>query len=293
MDTVFQLIVSGILSGVSYAILAVGLAMIVGVMKMINFAHAEFAVLAMYFPAYWFLEWWGIDPFVSALIAFPIFFVLGYLKQRLLLERILGAPEAETLSVIITMGLSFLIANLILIGWSGAPRIINQPYTMATWPVGNVVINKAQVYSLVISLAFIGALFLFLNKTLMGKAIKAAADDAEGCAYMGINLRLVYGLAFGVAIGITGVGGCLMATFRPFNPFFGETVIVLLFSSVIMGGVTSITGALLGGVIIGLMQQLSILVVPIGLQNVAVFTLFVVFLYVRPQGILGKKGRAV
>jgi len=293
MEIVIESIISGILIGLSYAVLAAGLALIFGVMKIINFAHAEFAVLAMYFPTYWFLNWWGIDPFLSAFIALPIFLVLGYILHRLLIERIIGTPEAETSTLIVTLGLSLLISNIILIGWSGAPRIINQPYTMATWSIGDVLINRAQTYSFVISLGLIFGLFLFLNKTFIGKAIKAAADDPEGCAYMGINLHFVYALAFGLGIAITAAGGCLMATYRPFHPFFGETIVIILFASVILGGMTSITGALLGGLIIGLVQQVSFLVIPVELQNVAVFTILVVFLYVRPQGILGKKGRAV
>jgi branched-chain amino acid transport system permease protein len=291
METLIQLIVSGILTGVSYAVLAVGLALIFGVMKIINFAHAEFAVLGMYLPTYWFLKWWGIDPFVSAVIALPVFFVLGYLIHRLLIEKVIG--QAETSTLIITMGLSLLIANMILIVWSGAPRVINQPYTLATWSVGDVLINHAQTYSFFISLVLIVGLFLFLNKTMIGKAIKAAADDPEGCAYMGINLHFVYALAFALGIAITGAGGCLMATYRPFHPFYGETIIIILFASVILGGMTSITGSVLGGLIIGLIQQLSFLVLPISLQNVAVFSILVLCLYVRPQGILGKKGRAV
>ncbi len=293
MEILIESIISGIFIGLSYAVLAAGLALIFGVMKIINFAHAEFAVLAMYFPTYWFLNWWGIDPFLSAFIALPIFLVLGYIIHRLLIERIIGTPEAETSTLIVTLGLSLLISNIILIGWSGAPRIINQPYTMATWSVGDVLINRAQTYSFVISLGLILGLFLFLNKTFIGKAIKAAADDPEGCAYMGINLHFVYALAFGLGIAITAAGGCLMATYRPFHPFFGETIVIILFASVILGGMTSITGALLGGLIIGLVQQVSFLVIPVELQNVAVFTILVFFLYVRPQGILGKKGRAV
>jgi branched-chain amino acid transport system permease protein len=293
MGILIEAIVAGILVGVSYAVLAAGLALIFGVMKIINFAHAEFAVLAMYFPTYWFLQWWGIDPFVSAFIALPLFFAVGYITQRLLIDRIVGTAEAETSTLIITMGLSLLIANMILIGWSGAPRIINQPYTMATWSIGTILINRAQTYSLIISLALIGGLIILLNRTLIGKAIKAAADDPEGCAYMGINLHFVYALAFAMGIAITASGGCLMATYRPFNPFYGETIVIILFASVILGGMTSITGAVLGGLIIGLIQQLSAFVLPIGLQNVAVFTVLVIFLYVRPQGILGKKGRAV
>ena len=232
MEIIIQLLVAGILVGVSYAVLAVGLALIFGVMKIINFAHAEFAVLAMYFPTYWFLKWWGIDPFISAFIALPIFFFLGYLMQRLLIERIIGIPEAETSTLIITMGFSLLIANMILIGWSGTPRIINQPYTLATWSFGNVLINHAQTYSLFISLVLIGGLFLFLNKTLIGKAIKAAADDPEGCAYMGINLHFVYALAFGLGIAITAAGGCLMATYRPFQSIFWGNVLLSSFSPV-------------------------------------------------------------
>ncbi len=291
MENAIQLLVAGILLGMSYAVLAAGLALIFGVMRIINFAHASFAVLAMYFPAFWFLQWWGIDPFISAAIAFPLFFALGYITQRAFLERVIGASETSTL--IITLGFSLLIENLILIGWSGAPRLINQPYTTATWRLGNIFINHAQTYSLFISLGLIIGLFLFMNKTMIGKSIKAAADDAEGCAYMGINLHSVYGIAYGLGIAITAVGGCLMATYRPFDPFYGESIIVILFASVVLGGTTSITGALIGGLIIGLIQQLSILVVSVSLQNVAVFLIFVLFLYLRPQGLLGKKERAV
>jgi branched-chain amino acid transport system permease protein len=293
MEILIESIISGILIGLSYAVLAAGLALIFGVMKIINFAHAEFAVLGMYFPTYWFLNWWGIDPFLSAFIALPIFLVLGYIIHRLLIEKIIGTPEAETSTLIVTLGLSLLISNIILIGWSGAPRIINQPYTMATWSVADVLINRAQTYSFVISLGLIVGLFVFLNRTFIGKAIKAAADDPEGCAYMGINLHFVYALAFGLGIAVTAAGGSLMATYRPFHPFFGETIVIILFASVILGGMTSITGAVLGGLIIGLVQQVSVLVIPVELQNVAVFTILVFFLYVRPQGLLGKKGRAV
>ena len=293
MENLIQLIVAGILTGVSYGVLAAGLALIFGVMKIVNFAHAAFAVLAMYLPTFWFLQWWGIDPFVSAFISLPIFFFLGYITQRLLVEKVLGTPEAETSTLIITMGFSLLIENMILVVWSGFPRLINRPYTLATWNIHNILINQAQTYSLLISLILIIGLFLFLNKTMIGKAIRAAADDPEGCAYMGINLRFIYGLAFGLGIAITAAGGSLMATYRPFQPFFGETIIVILFASVVLGGMTSIAGALIGGLIIGLIQQLCTLLLPIALQNLAVFAIFVLCLYIRPYGILGKKGRMV
>jgi len=293
MENLIQLVVAGILTGVSYGVLAAGLALIFGVMKIINFAHAAFAVLAMYLPTFWFLQWWGIDPFVSAFISLPIFFLLGYITQRFLVEKVLGTPEAETSTLIITMGFSLLIENMILVVWSGFPRLIIRPYSLATWNIHNILINQAQTYSLLISLILIIGLFLFLNKTIIGKAVQAAADDPEGCAYMGINLRFIYRLAFGLGIAITAAGGCLMATYRPFHPFFGETIIVILFASVVLGGMTSIAGALIGGLIIGLIQQLCSLLVPIALQNVAVFAVFVLCLYIRPYGILGKKGRMV
>jgi len=293
MEIFIQLMVSGILIGVSYGVLAAGLSLIFGVMRIINFAHASFAVLAMYFPAFWFLKWWGIDPFISAGIALPMFFVIGYFMQRLLLERVMRGSGPQTSTLIMTMGFSLLIENMILIVCSGAPRIINQPYTLATWRVGNIFINHAQTYSVFISLILIVMLFLFLNRTMIGKGIRAAADDPEGCAYMGINLRFVHAIAFSMGIAITAAGGCLMATYRPFNPFYGQTIIIILFSNVVLGGMGSITGALIGGLIIGVVQQLSTLVVSTSLQNVAVFALFVLFLYLRPQGLLGKKGRAV
>lgn len=291
MDNFIQLLVQGILVGMSYAVLAAGLTLIFGVMKIINFAHGSFAVLAMYFPAFWFLEWWGIDPFMSSALALPIFFVLGYVVQRVLISKVLLGPETSTL--IMTIGFSLLIENFILIVWSGAPRIINLPYTTETWNIANVLINRAQTYSLVASAVLIFGLHVFLNKTMLGKGIKAASDDPEGCAYMGINVKFVYGVAFGLAIAITGAGGCLMATYRPFNPFYAETIVVILFAIVVLGGLGSIAGTVIAGLIIGIVQQLSSLVAAVSLQNVAVFLIFVVCLYTRPQGILGKKERAI
>jgi len=293
METFIQLLVSGVLMGVSYGILAAGLAIIFGVIKIVNFAHAAFAVLAMYFPTFWFLQWWGLDPFISSIIALPIFFVVGYLTQRIVINQVIGTPTAEISTLIVTMGLSLLIENGILIGWSGAPRIINLPYTLGSFKVGPILINQAQTYSFFIGLVLIAALFVFLNRTMLGKAIRAVADDPESCAYMGINLRFVYCIAFGVGIAITASGGCLIATYRPFNPFYAETIIVIIFACCILGGVSSVEGALIGGLIIGLSQMLSTMVVPTSLQNVVVFFLFVLFLYLKPEGLLGKKGRTV
>jgi len=297
MNDLMQLIVSGLLIGVSYGVLAAGLALIFGVMKIINFAHADFAVLAMYIPAFFFLNWWGIDPFLSVVIAMPLFFLFGYGMQRFLIDKVMGssedAEEAETATLIITLGLALVVGNIMLMVFSGAPRMIDQPYTSAAWNVSGVYINKAQTYSFFISLGLIFALFWFLNKTMAGKAVQAAADDPESCAYMGISYRFVCGLAFGLGTAITAAGGCLLATYRPFNPFYGESIIIILFASVVLGGITSITGALLGALIIGLLQQVSSLFFSLALQNVAVFALFVLFLYLRPQGILGKRARTV
>jgi len=293
MQTFLQLLAQGLLIGVSYGVLAAGLAMIFGVIKIVNFAHAAFAVLAMYFPTFWFLEWWGIDPFISVFLALPIFFVAGYAVQHFIINKVIGTAGGEISTLIVTMGLSLLIENFILIGWSGAPRIINRPYTMASFKIGNILLNQAQVYGLFIALPLIAALFIFLNKTMIGKAIRAIADDSESCAYMGINVRFLYCVAFGVAIAITASGGCLIATYRPFNPFYAETIVVIIFACTVLGGMTSIPGALIGGLIIGCIQMLSTMVVAVSLQNVAVFVLFVLFLYLKPEGLLGKKGRVV
>jgi branched-chain amino acid transport system permease protein len=211
----------------------------------------------------------------------------------LIIDKVIGTPAAEISTLIVTMGLSLLIENGILIGWSGAPRIINLPYTLSSFKVGSILLNQAQTYSFIIALVLIAGLFVFLNKTMLGKAIRAVADDPESCAYMGINLRFAYCLAFGVGIAITASGGCLIATYRPFNPFYAETIIVIIFACCILGGVTSVQGALIGGIIIGCIQMLSTMVVAVALQNVAVFLLFVLFLYLKPEGLLGKKGRVV
>jgi branched-chain amino acid transport system permease protein len=293
MENAIQLFVQGLLVGMSYAVLAAGLTLIYGVMRIINFAHGAFAVLAMYFPTFWFLQWWGIDPFLSAAIALPLFFVFGFLIERLLFSRILGKATSETSTLIITMGVSLLIENLILIGWTGSPRIINQSYTLADWNIGYLQINHAQAYSMAGSIVLIAALYVFLNRTMIGKGIKAASDDPDGCAYMGVNLRYVYGVAFGVGIAVTAAGGCFMATYRPFDPFYGDGIVFILFAIVVLGGMGSIPGAVIGGLIIGVIQQMATLVVAVSLQDVAVFAIFLACLYCRPQGIFGKKERAI
>ncbi len=291
MEEIIQTIVTGLLVGVSYAILAAGLSLIFGVLKIINFTHGNFVVLGMYFPAFFFLKWLGIDPFVSAFLALPIYFVFGYIVHRLLIEKTLGQEESS--SAIMTLGFALVLSNLMLMVWTGAPRMIDQPYTTATWSVGNILINQAQGYSMFIALILIAGLFLFLNRTLTGKAIRAAADDPEGCAYMGINVNFVYALAFAVGTSITAAGGCLLATYRPFDPFYGGVFTILLFCCVILGGLTSLTGAVIGGVIIGLLQQLSTLVIPVDLSNAAVFMVLLICLYILPHGLFGKKGREI
>jgi branched-chain amino acid transport system permease protein len=293
MEYVIEVLISGILVGMSYAVIAVGLTLILGVLNIINFAHTSFAVLAMYIPTYTLYQRWGVDPFISAVIAVPMFFILGYIIQRVLLERATGENASEMSTLIITMGLSLLINNLILVIWKGAPRIINEPYTTGTWSFGNVLLNHAQTYSFFISCLIIIGMFIFLNRTMLGLGIKAAADNPQSCAYMGINLRFMYGIAFAIGIATTAAGGSLMATYRSFNPFYGDSIVVIIFACVILGGMGSILGAVIGAIIIGIVQQVSATLFTISIQNVAIFVIFVIVLYFRPQGILGKKERII
>jgi branched-chain amino acid transport system permease protein len=290
-----QYVVTGLLVGGVYALMSIGLALIFGVMRVVNFAQGDFMMLGMYL-AYYLAVGWHIDPLLGALLALPPFFVLGVLLHRSLLVRVTGGGDPQRqmdAQLILTLGLSLIITNVTTMVLSPMPRGIKTAYATRAFELGPLLINQARAYAFLMALFLAGVVYVFLTRTDVGKALRAAADDPEAAAYQAIDVRRMHALAFAIGIALVAAAGGLLATYHPIEPTVAVNFIVLMFVAVVLGGLGSIPGAFVGGLVIGLVQSLTVLVLPFQLQNVGVFVAFLLVLYVRPQGLFGQRLRAV
>jgi branched-chain amino acid transport system permease protein len=290
-----QYVVTGLLVGGVYALMSIGLALIFGVMRVVNFAQGDFMMLGMY-VTFFLATGLGLDPLVGALVLIPAFFVLGVAVHRGLLARITGGGDPQRLmdaQLITTLGLSLIITNAVTMLLSPEPRGLKTAYATQAFAVGPVLLNQARSYAFLMALLLAGLVYAFLTRTDLGKALRAAADEPEAAAYQGIDVRAMHGLAFGVGIALVAAAGGLLATYHPIEPTVAVNFIVLMFVAVVLGGLGSIPGAFAGGLVIGVVQSLTLLVLPFQLQNVGVFIAFLLVLYLRPQGLFGQRLRAV
>ena len=295
LGDLLQYVVTGFLVGGVYALMSIGLALIFGVMRVVNFAQGDFMMLGMYLT-YWFAVAHGVDPLLGALLTIPPFFVLGLVVHRALLVRVTGGgdPQREQdAQLILTLGLSLVITNAVTMILSPMPRGIKTAYATQAFVVGPVLLNQARSYAFLMALALAVVVYLFLTRTDLGRALRAAADDPEAAGYQGIDVRTMHGVAFGVGIALVAAAGGLLATYHPIEPNVAVNFIVLMFVAVVLGGLGSIPGAFVGGIAIGLVQSLTLLVLPFQLQNVGVFVAFLLVLYLRPQGLFGRRLRTV
>jgi branched-chain amino acid transport system permease protein len=287
-----QYVVTGLLVGGVYALMSIGLALIFGIMRVVNFAQGDFMMLGMYLTFYYAVAL-GIDPLMGALLSIPPFFVVGLLVHRAFLAGG-GDPNREMdAQLILTLGLSLVITNATTMILSPMPRSINASYASKAFTMGPLLLNQARTYSFVTALLLAGAVYVFLTRTDLGKALRAAADDPEAAGYQGIDVRTMHGVAFGIGIALVAAAGGLLASYHPIEPNVAVNFIVLMFVAVVLGGLGSIPGAFVGGLVIGLVQSLTLLLLPLQLQNVGVFVAFLIVLYVRPQGLFGRRVRSV
>ncbi len=303
-----QALVAGILIGAIYGLMCVGLGIIFGVMRVINFAQGEFLMLGMYFTFYlvvgydllWFLGP-AVGPYVGALIAGPVLFVFGYFLHRFVIARVTGTSVAGTESeghypqLILTLGIALVLQNGGLILFGSTPESVRTPLSSRAWELpllynenAALFLNKARVVAALVSVVVAAGLYFLINRSRLGKTLRAAADNAAAATYMGIDVDRAYRIAFGIGIGITAIAGGLVATYNPFQPYIGLDFVIIMYAGVVLGGMGSILGAFWGGMTIGLVQQLSTLVLPTQLQNAAIFVVFLLIVMVRPQGLFGR-----
>jgi branched-chain amino acid transport system permease protein len=288
LTTILQAIVGGLLLGGSYALLAAGLTLIFGVMRVINFAQAEFMMVGM-FATYVLATGLGIDPLLLALPIGGILALLGMVLAQGLLERV---PRGDhNAQLILTLGVSLVLQNLMLVVFGPTPRPVVRPYTNSYWTPFDLFINEARLFACLASLVIMVALYLFLTRTWTGRAMRATADDPVAAGGVGINVRRTHVLAFMVGTGLAGVAGTLIVTFTAAAPSIGNDFIIIMFLAIVLGGLGSVAGATLGAFVVGLVQSISGLLLPLQLQNVMLFVVFVLILLVRPQGLFGLRQR--
>jgi branched-chain amino acid transport system permease protein len=284
--TVFaQAIVSGILIGGLYVLISIGLTLIFGVMRVINFAHGDLMMVAMY-VTYWLFTLYGIDPYLSLLATIPILFVTGSVIQRFLIDRVLTGPQESQL--FLTLGVMLVVQNLALLFWKADYRAINTYYTGSVIRLGGVFISVPKLTSFFVAILLTAMLYIFLTRTRTGKAMRATAQNREVSSLMGVDVRRVYVIAFGIGTACVGAAGTLLSTFYYISPTVGTTFTLMAFLAVVLGGMGSFTGALFGGLIVGLAESLGAVYVATQYRELVTFVLFILILLVKPSGLLGR-----
>ncbi|MBA4393039.1 MAG: branched-chain amino acid ABC transporter permease [Desulfobacca sp.] len=281
-----QVIVNGILSGGLYAVVAIGFSLIWGVMNLINLAHGSMVILGAYIT-YLITDKTGLDPFLTLPVSGLILFSIGYLTQRFLINRLIQASVFMTL--ILTFGLDLLFVNMNLSLFTADLRSITPSYAGLGWKFGDLAIPYTRSGVFVFALILTWGLFLFMERTRLGKAIKATSFDREAAGLVGVNVSRVYALTFGLGAGMAGMAGSLISVVYSFSPVVGATFTMKSFVVVVLGGLGSIPGAIVGGLILGIAENIASVALEAGYKDAISFILLVGILVFRPRGILGKK----
>ena len=281
---VIQLLINGILFGAIYGIAAIGLSLVFGTMRIINLAHGTVIVFFAY-VCFWLFTLLGVDPYLSLLIVVPIAVILGLAIYRGLFTEA-AANEDKNISLLIAVGIMYFLENLMTIMWTGNPRSVTTPYTSFVVHFLSAGIPFTRLMGFLMAILAAAAVLVFLKKTLMGMAVRAASEDMVSTTLMGISPHRVNAVAFAMGIGLAGVAGVDMATIYPFDPFYGFTFVLKGLVALALGGIGSVTGALLGGIILGLIESLSSFFVPGGWTDGIVYVVFLIVLMFKPEGLL-------
>jgi branched-chain amino acid transport system permease protein len=279
-----QAIVNGLLVGGVYSLMALGLSLIFGVMRVINFAHGDMMVWGMYL-SYWLFITAGVDPYLSILVTGSVVFLLGAGVQKGLVSRILDAPHE--MQILLMLGVALVLENAALMVFGPDPRRVGTAYALSTYWLGPIVFDLPRVATFVVALALALALYHFLKNTDLGRMIRAASDNQIGALLVGTDIMKVFTLAFGIGAACVGAAGSLMTPFLPFSPSTGLFFTITSFNIVIIGGMGSFLGAFVGGLLVGISESMGAVILVPSLKEIVSFVLLVLILLFRPQGLLG------
>jgi branched-chain amino acid transport system permease protein len=283
-DLLVQVVVSGVLIGFVFALISVGLTLIFGVMDIVNFAHGEFLMLAM-FAAFWLYSLFGVDPVFSVLVCGPLLFIVGVLTHKILIRHILNAPMLA--QIFCTFGLSVFLKSMAQFLWGPNFRSITEALLGGRVEIFGVFFGLPQVAAALGAVLATGAVYLLIYRTELGRALQATSEDRETAALMGIDTERMFTLAWGIGAACVGVAGALLSMFYYIYPEVGAVFALTSYVVVALGGFGSVTGALIGGLIIGLVQVVAGFITP-AFKMVVVYLVYMGVILWRPQGLFGR-----
>jgi len=285
-DVYLNVAVGGVLTGLVYGLMALGLSVIFGVVRVVNFAHGEMMTIAMFIAV---LAFSGLhlDPLVLLVPIAAVMFVFGYVLQRGLINPFITRPEHT--QFLLLVALAIIIANVLLILFGPDARSVQTAYTFDSFQIGPMIVDAAKVYAGAAAIVFTAALFALFRFTLIGKAIRACADNHTGALVVGLDVKRLYALTFGLGAACVGAAGTMMVLLVDATPMLGPGYTLLAFVIVITGGLGSMPGALVGGILIGVTEALAGLLFTPSAKSMFAFGILVLVLLFRPQGLLGKR----
>ncbi|ALL69905.1 High-affinity branched-chain amino acid transport system permease protein LivH (plasmid) [Paraburkholderia caribensis MBA4] len=279
-------LLNGLTTGAVYALIALGLTLIYGVLHIINFAHGAALMIALY-AVFLLKERLGIDPYMALPIVTLGMFAFGYLLQRFVINRASHGKDENIL--LVTLGLSIVLENLALVWFHSDTRNIETAYTLSTIEIGPAMIALPKVIAFFGALVVAAVLFLIIRMTDLGRAIRAVSREKHGAKLMGIDVDKVYALSFGIGMACVGAAACFLLPTYYVNPQVGSGFVLIAFTIVVLGGMGSFAGALVGGLLIGVVESLGGLWFGDSLGQMGIFAIFIVVLLVRPQGLFGAR----
>jgi branched-chain amino acid transport system permease protein len=280
-----QGLLSGLLFGGVYSLMAVGLTLIFGVMRVVNFAHGDMMVWGMYLA--WVLATrLGVDPYLGFVICGAVLFLLGIAVQRTLVDRIVDAPHE--MQILLMLGVALVLENAALVTFGPDPQRVRSPLTGATLWLGPLFVDVGRLLTFGVAVVLTAALYLFLARTALGRSVRAAADNAYGALVIGTDVRRVYAVAFGVGAACVGAAGALVSPILPFQPAGGLSLSVASFNIVIIGGMGSLLGAFVGGLLVSVAESLGAVFLAPSMKELVSFSLLIAILLFRPAGLFGR-----
>ena len=285
-ELVLNVVIAGVLTGLVYGLMALGLSVIFGVVRVVNFAHGEMMTIAMYAAAMLFAAF-QLDPFLAVLPVAAVFFLFGYAMQAGFINPFITRPEHSQFMLLVAIAI--IMVNALLLVFGPDARNVQVDYQLESFEIGKVLLDKARVFAAGLAVVTALLLFGFFRFTLTGKAIRACADNYLGAKVVGLNVKRLYALTFGLGSVCVAVAGCAMVLLVDVTPGLGPYYTLLAFVIVIVGGLGSMGGALLGGVLIGVSEALAGLFIAPSAKSMFSFGLLILVLLLRPQGLLGKR----
>jgi len=279
-------LINGAMTGAVYALIALGLTLVFGVLHIINFAHGSLLMVAMY-GVFFLNRYLGIDPYLAIPVMTAGMFVLGFGLQRSVISK--ASHGRDEMILLVTLGISLIIENLALYLWSADTRNLQLSYGFAVVNLGVALVSRTRVIAFIAAIVLCAMLWLLIGRTDLGKAIRAVAKEKQGARVVGIDVDHIYAMSFGIGVACLGAAACLLLPIYYVNPQVGNVFVLVAFTIVVLGGMGSFVGAFVGGIIIGIAESMGGLFLGESLGQIGIFLIFIGILLFRPTGLFGAR----